>query len=666
MSTSPWCRHYRRLTAALVLWGLLPLPFTGIVLPPFWLAAVAAAVLLWLRPDAPQRLPGWLQNLVAVAIVAVVVAVGGLRYGPMRPLGHLLLLLIAVRVLSVGDRRSFLRALPAVLLLWVASVASSTHVALVLYLVGSAVGLWWLGMRVHLAGLLEEVGEPASSCRGPRLRHAATAGVAALVLSVPVFVTLPRIRSPWVAAPGSRSVSGFSSAVELQRLGDIRESREVALVARRAGSGRFDPSWARLRGTAFDLVRSGAWAARWGDVTAPDERDGLVWLQPGREGLDGTVEIVVELLAAERYLFLPEGSVALRCALPVAVDPTGGVVLQMRPEGRVSYRVWLQRPPEPERDDPSPGDTFLPPQDPAVTALARQLTTGLTGVEARARAVEDHLRTSYEYTTTGASGVTGDPVAHFLLARRAGHCEFFAGAMVVLLRDLGIPARMVGGYSGGTLGPSGNELLVRQGNAHTWVEVWLGVERGWVSFDPTPAAGIPGVSGAGGLDRLRWAWDRVQVFWDGSVLTFGTGEQLALIGQLGSAVVSLESALRAAPGRWLVVAGAVVVVVVIVGRLARRRSRPRLRRAVSRGPAALALERLARRLQRTGLAVPRSATVRWIARRAAERWPRVAAPAVELCCLAERELYGPGGSAPTRSEVQSAEAALRAGFEDEG
>lgn len=666
MSSSPWCRHYRRLTAVLVIWGLLPLPFTGIVLPPFWLAAVVAAGLLWFRPGAPQRLPPWMLNLIAVAILAAVIAVGGLRHGPMRPLGHLLLLLIAVRVLSVGDRRSFLRALPAVLLLWVASVASSTHVSLVPYLAGSAVLLWWLGMRVHLAGLLELLGEPVSSCRGPRLRHAATAGVAALVLAVPVFVTLPRIRSPWVAAPGSRSVSGFSSAVELQRLGDIRQSREVALMVRRVGSGRYDPSWARLRGTAFDLVRSGSWAARWGDVTLPDERDGLIWLQPGRADLGGTVELAFVLLAAERYLFLPEGSVALTCALPVALDPAGGVVLQMRPEGRVSYRVWVQRPPLPDRSEPSARDTFLPPPDPAVSALARELTRGLSGTDAQARAVETHLRSSYEYSTSGAPAGSGDPVARFLLEHRAGHCEFFAGAMVVLLRDLGIPARMVGGYSGGTLDPAGEELLVRQANAHTWVEAWLDQERGWVPFDPTPATGVPGLSGVDGLDRLRWAWDRVQVFWDRSVLTFGTGEQVALIGQLGSAVVSLESALRAAPGRRLAVGGVVVLAVVGLGWLVGRRARPSARRAVSRGPAAAAVEVLARRLQRTGLAVPRSATVRWITRRAAERWPPAAAAAAELCSLAERELYGPGGSAPTRFEVRTAEAALRAGLEDRG
>ena len=423
--------------------------------------------------------------------------------------------------------------------------------------------------------------------------------------------------------------------------------------------GAFDPSWARLRGTAFDLVRAGAWAARWGDVTLPDERDGLVWLRPDREELDGTVELVVELLAAERYLFLPEGSVALRCVLPVAVDPAGGVVLQMRPGGRVAYRVWVARPPVPDRAGPSPVDTFLPPQDPAVSALARELTRGSSGAEAQARAVEEHLRTSYEYSTSGEAGAARDPVARFLLERRSGHCEFFAGAMVVLLRDLGIPARMVGGYSGGTLDPSGRELLVRQANAHTWVEVWLGAERGWVPFDPTPAAGVPGLDGAQGLERLRWAWDRVQIFWDRSVLTFGGGEQLALVGYLGSAVVELESALRAAPGRWLALAGGAVLAASGLGWLARRRPRPGARRVMARGPAAAAVERLARRLQRAGLTVPRCATVRWIATRFAETWPRAAAPATELGRLAERELYGPGGAAPTRPEVRKAELAVR-------
>ena len=131
--------------------------------------------------------------------------------------------------------------------------------------------------------------------------------------------------------------------------------------------------------------------------------------------------------------------------------------------------------------------------------------------EARAVAVERFLQDNYTYSlNSGVRISSADPVAWFLLESREGHCEFFAGAMVVMLRQLGVPARMAAGYAGGDLSPDGDELVVREANAHAWVEVWLGAERGWVTFDPTPAVGVPGMGGVSGLERIRWAWQQLE------------------------------------------------------------------------------------------------------------------------------------------------------------
>ncbi len=130
---------------------------------------------------------------------------------------------------------------------------------------------------------------------------------------------------------------------------------------------------------------------------------------------------------------------------------------------------------------------------------------------------------------TGMGGIGPDPVSWFLLRSRSGHCEYFAGGMVVLLDALGIPARMVAGYSGGTASPAGDEVVVREANAHAWVEVWLGADLGWVVYDPTPAVGVPGLSRISAGDRLKFAWEWVQASWDRYVLTFGFGEQMALL-----------------------------------------------------------------------------------------------------------------------------------------
>ena len=71
-------------------------------------------------------------------------------------------------------------------------------------------------------------------------------------------------------------------------------------------------------------------------------------------------------------------------------------------------------------------------------------------------------------------GKLWESVSWFLIHERQGHCEYFAGAMVALLNDIGIPARMVAGFSGGSLSFNGEEAVIRQANAHTWVEAWVG------------------------------------------------------------------------------------------------------------------------------------------------------------------------------------------------
>ena len=81
---------------------------------------------------------------------------------------------------------------------------------------------------------------------------------------------------------------------------------------------------------------------------------------------------------------------------------------------------------------------------------------------------------------------TIDAAEDFLANRRSGHCEYFATALALMLRDRGIPSRMVTGFKGGELNPAGGRLHVEQRHAHAWVEAYVGGR--WETFDPTPGA----------------------------------------------------------------------------------------------------------------------------------------------------------------------------------
>ena len=118
-------------------------------------------------------------------------------------------------------------------------------------------------------------------------------------------------------------------------------------------------------------------------------------------------------------------------------------------------------------------------------ALARRLAAGAPTVYDAARRMERHLERTYSYSERPPS--RRYPLESFLFQDRTGYCQQFSGAMALMLRMVGVPARVVSGFSPGSFNRDTGEYRIRDLDAHSWVEVFFnGI--GWVTFDPTPAA----------------------------------------------------------------------------------------------------------------------------------------------------------------------------------
>jgi len=175
-----------------------------------------------------------------------------------------------------------------------------------------------------------------------------------------------------------------------------------------------------------------------------------------------------------------------------------------------------------------------------------------------ANAVMLHIRRG-EYTYTLAPGEYGtDAIDEFWLDRKAGFCEHFAAAFVVIMRAMDVPARVVTGFQGADLSPVDGYMVVRQSAAHAWAEYWQ-PGRGWVRADPTAAvaperivrsrrlAPTPGlVAGAIGavspelMTELRNAWEALNNRWNQWVLNYSRGRQLDLLRDFGFASPAWE------------------------------------------------------------------------------------------------------------------------------
>ena len=122
--------------------------------------------------------------------------------------------------------------------------------------------------------------------------------------------------------------------------------------------------------------------------------------------------------------------------------------------------------------------------DEKIQDLAVQVTKDAKGYYAKAAAIEKYLKTNFQYSLKPGIAEDGNQLRHFLFVSKKGYCSYFAFAMALMCRGLGIPARVAVGFYVDPQSEVLNFYQVRAFQAHAWVEVYFG-QMGWVEFDPT-------------------------------------------------------------------------------------------------------------------------------------------------------------------------------------
>lgn len=160
-------------------------------------------------------------------------------------------------------------------------------------------------------------------------------------------------------------------------------------------------------------------------------------------------------------------------------------------------------------------------------------------------------RNRFAYTLEPPALTSNDSIDEFLFKTRLGFCEHYASSFAFLMRAAGVPTRLVGGYLGGEFNPAGDYMIIRQGDAHAWTEVWLD-ETGWQRVDPTAmvaptrieqglASSVPQSSdlpmmmqqGLGWLKNLRMQMDVAMNAWNQWVIGYDESQQISLLRRLG-------------------------------------------------------------------------------------------------------------------------------------
>lgn len=225
--------------------------------------------------------------------------------------------------------------------------------------------------------------------------------------------------------------------------------------------------------------------------------------------------------------------------------------------------------------------------DPKVVQLAQNIVGTTQGFADRALKLRQYLLHNYSYTLEQPNGQSADPLAGFLFVDRRGHCEYFATAFAVMLRAVGVPSRVIGGYQGGTWDAADATVLFSNQNAHAWVE-WYLPHRGWVVDDATPPSDVAPLSPMG-----QWL-EGMRNLWEGAIMQFGLADQMALLKgmteRVSGTLMPLSQVHRVLTGHpaslkqimWVVVALSLsaAAVAALLLRISRRRRGPRLGRAL--------------------------------------------------------------------------------------
>jgi len=603
--------------------------------------AMAAIIFRVARGQGPEVVPERVLRALAIAYVPFYIVDAALiSRSAIAASTHLVLFIAVYQPVESMRKNNQAQRLLTTALIFVASVATSTHITIVLYVLLFAFIAFRQLMYVSHVETVRSIGQEyaeAPSTRAAGFYLCGTAMIGALL-----FPVLPRVRSPFVqgmAGSLNNATTGLSDVIDFNQ---ARTSTNDPAVVARVWMGQeaipfFTPL--RLRGAVYDRFVRQAWLQSRARTRGTRQlADGYAIARP--IGFTRTAS-VQQRLGRNTRLFVPAGTFAVR-GLPAMWEGPHDQELNTSgpPAGRdpVTFDVSMARSVAPMPGAPAPHVVSYPVTA-AVAALARRIVGSETDPRRQAQAIEQYMTRNFRYMARPESIGRVMSVDDFLLKDRRGHCEYFAAGMVALLSSLNVPARIVGGFYGGQLNPLTGYFVLRREDAHAWVEVWSG--ESWTTFDPTPASLRPGAAQSDLLRLYATAIsDSITYFWDRYILTYGLGDQIALMIE---AITRTRSTLAAArrglvavtrqvtPLRVAYAAAIALALALLVALALRRRRTP--------------FDRLATHLRTVGIEIGPATTVEEAMAQLRQQQPDTARRLEPLVQLYEAVQFGNGGSA---------------------
>lgn len=467
------------------------------------------------------QIPRWLLNGISLGILSLAV----FRITPeylIEPILEALIILVAIKLLEEKKTRDYMQIYTICMFLLIGSTLISLSISFLLFL-----SLFLTLVTTALILLVYWSHNPEMVISRKHLGKVMHQSLSIFALSIPLsvllFLILPRTAYPFLTFLNKAGYarSGFTDTIALGEVAAIQEDNAVIF---RAETERIEDSKLYWRGVVLDQFDGNKWTGS-SDLdkeerpTAEENHTVVqtIYLEPyGNKylfALDKPISFTVYRNKSSRTRIIPFKS---RIYERIRYTATS-IIAPGFPQVTVDRKRYLQLPEN-------------------ISPKVKELVGGLIVNKSQAEQMKTLFafiqRGNYEYSLENLS-VSDDPLADFLFSNKRGNCEYFASALAVMLRMAKIPARLVGGYKGGSYNNTGKYYLVTQRNAHVWVEANLH-GSGWLRLDPTPPfLEVPWHrTGSRALLQLRLLFDTFNYYWYKIVIDYDFTRQLEIMNAL--------------------------------------------------------------------------------------------------------------------------------------
>ena len=376
-----------------------------------------------------------------------------------------------------------------------------------------------------------------------------------VLLAMPIFFLLPRVGGAGLGSNqnGVSTVTGFSDRVSLGEIGKIQQNEQVVMRVRlESAKSISNPRW---RGIALDTFDNKSWSKSRKNIRenfARDER-GVIQIDYAQSRDNIAVQTVYLEPMDTQVLFALPRAVTIQGNFPTLTkDADGGIQFSRTNFERISYKVYSDTTLPNATALRADNNSYSPEQqrflqlpeniDERISQFAAQITQSANNRYDKAKAVESYLQNNFGYTLELKAG-GHEPLADFLFNIHEGHCEYFATAMAIMLRTQGIATRVVNGFQQGEYNETADVFVVKQRNAHSWVEVYFPGENAWIPFDPTPFAGqtLESNASTGIVGKFNNYLEALETFWIQYFVAYDNQEQRSLMRSVRNGLVDYQA-----------------------------------------------------------------------------------------------------------------------------